>query len=180
MRIRFNDPKSRRLFIGLACLFAVVVPAIVLLSGCASAGSDAGSAPSGAGSGSASTAASAGASADATATASVAPTSGEGGDTPELIFAATADNRHSWITAEARVTGVTAEGTCEYTAAAEGVETMTRTAKALASTYDTICADMSFELGTPGTYTITVSVTGVTEEPLTGSTEVEFLGASAS
>lgn len=108
--------------------------------------------------------------------ASEASTAEDGG---ELVFAATADDRHSWISAEARVTGVTRTGTCEYTASAEGVDTITRTAKALSSNYDTVCGDISFELGTPGTYTVTVTVTGVTSEPLTGSTEVEFLGSTA-
>ncbi|PPF36691.1 hypothetical protein C5E05_10700 [Pseudoclavibacter sp. AY1H1] len=111
-----------------------------------------------------------------TSGASEASTAEDGG---ELVFAATADDRHSWITAEARVTGVTRAGTCEYTASAEGVDTITRTAKALSSNYDTVCGDISFELGTPGTYTVTVTVTGVTSEPLTGSTEVEFLGSTA-
>lgn len=107
------------------------------------------------------------------------PTSAEEGDDVELEFAATADDRHSWITAEARVLGVTRSGTCEYTASAEGVDMITRTAKALPSNFDTVCGDISFELGTPGTYTITVAVSGLTDEPLTASTEVEFLGASA-
>ncbi|WP_371029578.1 hypothetical protein [Pseudoclavibacter sp. JSM 162008] len=114
--------------------------------------------------------------------ASSAPPDQPGGATEaagDLIFAATADDRHSWITAEARVSGVTRSGTCEYTASAEGVDTITRTAKALASNYDTVCGDISFELGTPGTYTITVTVTEVTDQPLTASTDVEFLGASA-
>lgn len=107
------------------------------------------------------------------------PTFAGEGNTGELVLAATADDRHSWITAEARVKGVTQSGTCEYTASAEGVDTITRTAKALPSNSDTVCGDISFELGTPGTYTITVSISGLTDEPLTASTEVEFLGASA-
>lgn len=107
------------------------------------------------------------------------PTFAGEGNAGELVFAATADDRHSWITAEARVVGVTRSGTCEYTASAEGVDTITRTAKALPSNFDTVCGDISFELGTPGTYTVTVAISGLTDDPLTASTEVEFLGASA-
>ncbi|PPF44383.1 hypothetical protein C5B85_09490 [Pseudoclavibacter sp. AY1F1] len=155
--------------LGLVCAVAFV------LSGCAAPASDAGSAPNDGSS-------PPGASAPGTDNTDAGADGAEDADangSGELVLAATADNRHSWITAEARVVGVTQSGTCEYTASAEGVDTITRTAKALASNYDTICGDISFELGTPGTYTITVSITDVADEPLTASTQVEFLGASA-
>ncbi|MBF4460155.1 MULTISPECIES: hypothetical protein [unclassified Pseudoclavibacter] len=151
--------------LGAACAVAVV------LSGCSPTG-QAPSSESSTGTFSPAAAPQAAESSDASES-SAAPDGGE------LVFAATADDRHSWITAEARVTGVTRTGTCEYTASAEGVDTITRTAKALSSNYDTVCGDISFELGTPGTYTVTVTITGVTAEPVTGSTEVEFLGSSA-
>ena len=155
-----------------------VCAAAFALSGCSAPVSDAGPAPS-------SESSRQGVSATGTGNTDTGAEGADGADgadangSGELVLAATADNRHSWITAEARVVGVTQSGTCEYTASAEGVDTIARTAKALASHYDTICGDISFELGTPGTYTVTVSVSGVSEGPLTASTEVEFLGASA-
>ncbi len=149
---------------------AAVLAAGLLVSGCSPRGVESGPAAE----------TTAPAAAESAATESAAgPSPSADGSTGELVLAATADDRHSWITAEARVLGVTKSGTCEYSASAEGVGTVTRTAKALSSNFDTVCGDISFELGTPATYTVSVTITGVTDEPLSASTEVEFLGSTA-